>query len=85
MDCLISIPCFRESRRPPSFLDALCAEISRAPFEASIVIVDDGSGHPEDQYTRSIVDEFRSRYPRIIAELVLLKRTLGKGGAVYAG
>jgi dolichyl-phosphate beta-glucosyltransferase len=85
MDCLISIPCFRESKRLPIFLDALCAELASAPFTASVVIVDDGSGSPEQSLTRSIVDEFRSRYPSILAEPVFLKRNFGKGGAVYAG
>jgi dolichyl-phosphate beta-glucosyltransferase len=85
MDCLISIPCFRESRRLPLFLDALCKELAGAPFKASIVIVDDGSGYPEDASTRSIVDEFRAKYPDLVAEPVFLEQNLGKGGAVYAG
>jgi glycosyltransferase involved in cell wall biosynthesis len=85
MDCLIAIPCFRESKRLPLFLDELCKELAAAPFKASIVIVDDGSGRPEDAVTRSIVDQFRSKYPTIIGEPVFLKRNLGKGGAVYAG
>jgi len=85
MDCLISIPCFRESKRLPLFLDALCKELAYAPFRASVVIVDDGSGSPEESFTRSIVNEFRSKYPGIVAEPVFLTRNLGKGGAVYAG
>jgi dolichyl-phosphate beta-glucosyltransferase len=85
MDCLIAIPCFRESHRLPSFLDTLCTELEQARFQASVVIVDDGSGSPENAATRSIVDEFRSRYPTIVTEPVLLERNLGKGGAVYAG
>ena len=85
MDCLISIPCFRESKRLPSFLDTLCKELLGAPFKASIVVVDDGSGDPENARTRSIVDEFQSKYPGIVAKPVFLERNLGKGGAVYAG
>ena len=85
MDCLIAIPCFRESKRLPSFLVALCKELACAPFTVSIVIVDDGSGYPEDESTRSIVDEFRAKYPTIIAEPVFLGQNVGKGGAVYAG
>jgi dolichyl-phosphate beta-glucosyltransferase len=85
IDCAIAIPCFRESRRLPSFLGALCKELGHAPFKASVLIVDDGSGSPEDVATRSIVDEFRLRYPALIAEPVFLERNLGKGGAVYAG
>jgi dolichyl-phosphate beta-glucosyltransferase len=84
-DCLIVIPCFRESKRLPSFLDALCKEVGSALFTASIVIVDDGSGSPEKELTRSIVAECRSKYPEIIAEPVFLERNLGKGGAVYSG
>jgi len=85
MDCIISIPCFRETKRLPSFLDALCRELLRAPFEASIIVVDDGSGYPEDASTRSIVQEFQMKYPGIVGEPVFLGRNLGKGGAVYAG
>jgi dolichyl-phosphate beta-glucosyltransferase len=85
MDCLIAIPCFRESKRLPSFLDALCKELVYAPFTSSIVIVDDGSGYPEDANTRSVIDEFRARYPTIIAKPIFLKQNAGKGGAVYAG
>jgi dolichyl-phosphate beta-glucosyltransferase len=85
MDCLISIPCFRESKRLPLFLDALCKELSCAPFSASVVIVDDGSGAPEESLTRSIVNEFRSKYPCVVSEPVFLKQNVGKGGAVYAG
>ena len=85
MDCLIAIPCFRESKRLPLFLDALCKELAFAPFTASILIVDDGSGLPEESLTRSIVDEFQSKYPGIVTEPVFLKQNLGKGGAVYAG
>jgi dolichyl-phosphate beta-glucosyltransferase len=85
MDCLIAIPCFRESERLPSFLDALCKELASAAFNALIVIVDDGSGYPEDECTRSIVKEFRAKYPAIVAEPVFLERNVGKGGAVYAG
>jgi dolichyl-phosphate beta-glucosyltransferase len=85
MDCLISIPCFRESKRLPSFLDALCKELLTASFKASIVIVDDGSGLPEDAATRSIVSEFKNKYGDLIAQPVFLERNVGKGGAVFAG
>ncbi|MBV9391415.1 MAG: glycosyltransferase [Verrucomicrobia bacterium] len=85
MDCLIAIPCFRETSRLPAFLCALCKELIAAPFTASIVVVDDGSGHPEAESTLAIVDEIRSRFPTIIGDPVCLKRNQGKGGAVYAG
>jgi dolichyl-phosphate beta-glucosyltransferase len=84
MHCLIAIPCFRESNRLPLFLDSLCDELAEAPFQMSIVIVDDGSGHSEAAALRSVVDDFRTRYPRLIGDPVFLRKNLGKGGAVYA-
>jgi hypothetical protein len=44
-----------------------------------LLIVDDGSGSPEASFTRAIVDDFHSKFPEIVAELVFLKRNLGKG------
>jgi dolichyl-phosphate beta-glucosyltransferase len=85
MHCLIAIPCLRESKRLPLFLDSLCIELAEAPFQTSIVIVDDGSGHFEAAALRSVVDDFRTRYPRLIGDPVFLRKNLGKGGAVYAG
>lgn len=85
MKCIIAIPCFRESSRLPPFLDSLCRELATAPFPASIIIVDDGSGAEEAEKTRAIVDESRKKYPRLIADPVFLPENRGKGGAVYAG
>jgi dolichyl-phosphate beta-glucosyltransferase len=85
MHCLIAIPCFRESKRLPLFLDSLCGELAEAPFQTSIVIVDDGSGQSEAGALRSVVDDFRIKYPRLVADPIFLKKNLGKGGAVYAG
>jgi hypothetical protein len=42
MHCLIAIPCFTESKRLPLFLDSLGGELAEAPFQTSMVIVDDG-------------------------------------------
>jgi dolichyl-phosphate beta-glucosyltransferase len=85
MDCLIAIPCFRESKRLPLFLDSLCAELAEAPFQTSVVIVDDGSGHVEAAALRAVVDDFRIKYPKLIGHPIFLKQNLGKGGAVYSG
>ena len=85
MHCLIAIPCFRESKRLPLFLDSLCGELVEAPFQTSIVIVDDGSGYSEAAALRSVIDYFRTKYPQLIGDPVFLKKNLGKGGAVYAG
>jgi dolichyl-phosphate beta-glucosyltransferase len=84
MHCVIAIPCFRESKRLPLFLDSLCRELAEAPFQTSILIVDDGSGYPEDAALRSVANQFRSKYPQLIGEPIFLKPNGGKGGAVYA-
>jgi dolichyl-phosphate beta-glucosyltransferase len=84
MHCVIAIPCFRESKRLPLFLDSLCRELTKASFQTSILIVDDGSGYPEDAALNSIADQFRSKYPQLIGDPVFLKPNRGKGGAVYA-
>jgi dolichyl-phosphate beta-glucosyltransferase len=49
------------------------------------VIVDDGSGHTEAAALRSVVDDFRIKYPQLIGNPIFLKQNLGKGGAVYSG
>jgi dolichyl-phosphate beta-glucosyltransferase len=85
MHCLIAIPCYRESRRLPLFLDSLCGELAEAPFQTSIVIVDDGSGHSEAAALKSVVDDFQIKYPQLIGDPIFLKENRGKGGAVYAG
>jgi dolichyl-phosphate beta-glucosyltransferase len=84
MHCVIAIPCFRESKRLPLFLDSLCRELAEAPFQTSILIVDDGSGYPEDAALRAVADQFRSKYPQLIGDPIFLEPNRGKGGAVYA-
>src|SRR5258708_36823849 len=67
-DCLISIPCFRESKRLPFFLDALCKELACAPFKASIVIVDAFIGRT---------------YDRTVHREVFSKMDIAKGRSTY--
>src|SRR4029077_2209621 len=78
-------PCFRESQPLPLFLDSLCSELAETPFKTSILIVDDGSGYPEDAALGAVVTDFRIKYPHLISDPIFLKQNLGKGGAVYAG
>lgn len=85
LDCLIAIPCFRESARLPPFLEALCRALEGAPFRAQILVVDDGSGPVEVEKTRAVVAAARGQWPAILAEPLFLPRNSGKGGAVYAG
>ena len=85
MHCAVVIPCFCESKRLPLFLESLCSELLGASFQTSVVVVDDGSGYPEDEGLRKVIDRFKNSYPDLIADPVFLKQNSGKGGAVYAG
>src|SRR6516225_1511487 len=85
LHCIIAIPCFRESRRLPLFLGSLCSELAESTFRPSILVVDDGSGYPEDAALGAVVGNFKNKYPKLIGDPIFLKRNLGKGGAVYAG
>jgi dolichyl-phosphate beta-glucosyltransferase len=85
MHCVVVIPCFRESKRLPLFLNSLCQELSERACSTSILIVDDGSGYPEDATVRSMIGDFQMTYPKLIREPLFLKQNLGKGGAVYTG
>lgn len=85
LDCVVAIPCFRESGRLPGFLRALCLELSGCSLRVRIQVVDDGSGEPESTALRDMVTALRGEYPGLLLEPLLLGRNLGKGGAVYAG
>ena len=46
-DCLLAIPCFRESDRLPEFLSLLCDALLASRRRVRLVVVDDGSGREE--------------------------------------
>lgn len=83
---LVVIPCFRESWRVQPFLWALCKTLdAQSAFQASILLVDDGSGDEEAERLRAVVEDYRSRYPQLVREMLALPENVGKGGTVYAG
>ena len=84
-DCVLAIPCFRESQRLPGFLRALCVELGACAVRVRIQVVDDGSGEPEASALRHLVDSLREEFPSLLLEPLLLEKNRGKGGAVYAG
>ena len=84
MDFLLVIPAFEESRRLPSYLDALATELKAQPFQCRILVVDDGSSIPERQ---SLLESIRSlirRHP-LIMEPILHPKNQGKGAAIRSG
>lgn len=83
LTCLITIPCFRESKRIRPFLIDLCREMALLGH-VSIQVVDDGSGGDEPENLRVIVEECRAMHP-FVRPLLALPRNIGKGGTVYAG
>lgn len=82
MTTLLTIPCFRESRRLPVFLAELCAALRGE--ETEILVVDDGSGAEEAAALQTAVESLRAAHPHL-RPLLELPENLGKGGAVYAG
>lgn len=75
----IVIPAFNEARRLPPTLAAWLTFLAAQPYDAEVVVVDDGSSDD----TTGVVREHAGRDPRV--RLVALPRNQGKGGAVKAG
>jgi dolichyl-phosphate beta-glucosyltransferase len=78
---LLVIPAFRESKRLPAFFKSLVSELDGAPFTASLLVVDDGSGPEEQAFLKQLLEEMRPG-TRLSLELLLLPENLGKGGAI---
>lgn len=77
------IPCYNESGRISAFLGELC-EATKSLGNINILIVDDGSGHYEQDKLRQIIESLQPKYPHLL-DLLCLQANFGKGGAVYAG
>ena len=75
----IVIPAYNEARRLPRTLDAWTAFLAAQPYDAEVVVVDDGS---RDDTVR-VAQEYAAGDARV--RLVALPRNQGKGGAVKAG
>lgn len=83
-DCLIVIPCLRESERVPQFLEELCSLISKSEFYVDLQLVDDGSGREEAKRLQQVVAERQGAYP-FLHDVLALDENRGKGGAVRSG
>ncbi|MGK0188673.1 MAG: dolichyl-phosphate beta-glucosyltransferase [Verrucomicrobiales bacterium] len=81
---LLVIPCFKERRRLPAFLESLCPAISASGLPVDLLIVDDGSGESESQFLAEFIAQQRKRWS-FVRPAHLLAQNRGKGGAVYAG
>jgi dolichyl-phosphate beta-glucosyltransferase len=77
------IPSFRDSARLAVFLPELCRELE-VITDARVQVVDDGSGPVESAAVQSLVARIAKSHG-LLLDVLLLKRNLGKGGAVYAG
>jgi dolichyl-phosphate beta-glucosyltransferase len=79
LDLSIVIPAYNEDRRLPKTLDSIFAFLQARPFQAEIIVVDDGSS----DRTTEIVTACRQKYPG----LRLLSNTgnRGKGFSVRHG
>jgi glycosyltransferase involved in cell wall biosynthesis len=59
LDLSIVIPAFNEESRLPKTLDSVIAYVQSRPYQAEIIVVDDGSS---DQ-TSAVIDSYRQKYP----------------------
>jgi dolichyl-phosphate beta-glucosyltransferase len=75
----IIIPAYNEEKRLPRTLDSLDEYLRTAPFEAEIIVVDDGSADG----TKKITDEAAARFPAVRAVSNGINR--GKGYSVRHG
>ncbi|MDB4527081.1 MAG: hypothetical protein P1U82_14975 [Verrucomicrobiales bacterium] len=78
---LLVIPCYRESRRLPPFLNELCPSLEKLPFKVSILVADDGSGPEELAKLTAIVEEERETYGALLQPVLELSHE-GKGGTI---
>ena len=84
VDCQLVVPCFRESKRLPSFLSDLLSTLKACRHQVNTVVVDDGSGPAEQLATRSIVESSALRFG-IACHFLALETNRGKGGAIREG
>ncbi len=78
------VPCFRESRRFPPFLDVLGEELEPLQDHVRVLAVDDGSGEAETEALVEAVEQRRRRWPQLVLP-VLQAPHQGKGGAILHG
>jgi dolichyl-phosphate beta-glucosyltransferase len=79
LDLSIVIPAYNEERRLPKTLASIFAYLQARPYQAEILIVDDGS----TDRTAEIVSAFRQKYPGL--RLVSNGGNRGKGYSVRHG
>ncbi len=77
------IPAYCESRRLPSYLKELVAELLHSPVEVTIRVVDDGSSQSEKEALRLLIAECSKCYPRL--EVCFQEPNQGKGAAIRRG
>lgn len=83
-DCLLVVPCFRESERVPRFLSELCRCVQASDRDVDVQLVDDGSGPAERENLGDLVKERQSVYP-FLQDVIALEENQGKGAAIRSG
>lgn len=78
------IPAYRESKRLPSFLRLLLAEVQSNAFRMTVRVIDDGSGKTEQTIVQELTTELQEKYPNLL-DPELCPKNKGKGHAVYHG
>ena len=83
-DVLLVIPAWREARRLPPYLRDLVSQLSHAPFETKILVVDDGSPAPEQKELLHGLQIGAWGACRVL-EPILLADNHGKGYSIAQG
>ena len=79
LDLSVIIPAFNEERRLPKAIEQIASYLSAHPFEAEIIVVDDGS----TDATPKLIESYRGKYPAL--RLIANGRNRGKGFSVRHG
>ncbi|MEM9161437.1 MAG: glycosyltransferase [Verrucomicrobiota bacterium] len=81
MDCVLAIPCYKESERLPPFLDELAQQVSQSPFSIHLQLVDDGSGEEEKRMLIRHAQHIGKKHKLAISTHIIANNR-GKGFAV---
>ena len=84
LDCVLAIPCFRESERLPIFLEDLANRVAASSRHIHLQLIEDGSGEEERTKIVELAKEIGDKY-RLPISTHILADNRGKGFAIRHG
>jgi glycosyltransferase involved in cell wall biosynthesis len=82
---LICVPCYKESRRLPRFLEQIAASDSESNSHLKILFLEDGSGQQEQSEFLSILESAKARFKYIELQYKIFPHNRGKGAVLRDG